>query len=204
MTIFRIYSNVINMNNDYEPKQLYTLTGSEQVRAYAHPARMEILQMLAKERRTVSGVAKEMKVHPANITHHFKLLEKTGLILLVEKRDTGRNLEKYYRAAAHHYIVQMQESPASEKKAAVLSILRDDLSAALDGAARHDGKPLMGLMKSARLQPDQVAALFEAMEKLIASFSEGHSPEGYPYTLNISLYPIDTMPPDEREEIIIT
>jgi len=32
------------------------------------------------EKRTVTGVARLMQVHPANLTHHFKLLERVGLI----------------------------------------------------------------------------------------------------------------------------
>ncbi|MDO9121366.1 MAG: helix-turn-helix domain-containing protein, partial [Anaerolineaceae bacterium] len=61
-----------------------TINSDEQIRAYINPTRMTILSYLAKEKQSVSMIAQLLKVHPANLTHHFKVLEKVGLIKLVE------------------------------------------------------------------------------------------------------------------------
>ena len=87
-------------NLNMRPKKLLVLQKPVEIKAYVHPTRMNILRMIAIRKRTVSSVARDLGVHPANITHHFKLLEKTKLIQLVERRDIGKNIEKYYRAAA--------------------------------------------------------------------------------------------------------
>ena len=84
------------MTNDIRPDKSFVLTEDDQVRAYVHPTRIIILKQLAKGKSTVSGMAKKLGVHPANLTHHFKKLEKSGLIKLVEKKDIGKNIEKYY------------------------------------------------------------------------------------------------------------
>jgi len=191
------------MNNDFEPKKLHTITDSQQVKAYAHPARMVILQMLANERRTVSSVAKEMNVHPANITHHFRLLEKAGLILLVEKKDTGRNLEKYYRSIAHNFVVSMAGSEASEKAATVLSILRDDLTSAIGNAKSLSDKSLIGLIRTARIPQEKLAAFYGSMEQLLDSFGACDTQEGIAYTMNLSLYPAGAALPDYQNKDII-
>ena len=81
------------------PQPDLVIHSDEQIRAYVHPTRMVILDLLAKEKMTVTGIARQLDTHPANITHHIKQLEKAGLIVLVEKRETGKNLEKYYRAS---------------------------------------------------------------------------------------------------------
>ena len=94
------------MTNDIKPLPYYKLTKAPQIKGYIHPTRIVILKKLAEKKRTISGIARELEVHPANITHHFKLLEKTGLIKLVEKRDIGKTIEKYYRAIAYSYIVK--------------------------------------------------------------------------------------------------
>jgi DNA-binding transcriptional ArsR family regulator len=67
-------------NYNITPLFSQTLTANEQIRAYVHPTRMTILALLAQEKQSISGVARQIAVHPANLTHHFKLLEKAGLI----------------------------------------------------------------------------------------------------------------------------
>ncbi len=100
LDIIRIIYIIRNMSNyDITPSTTLELNTNEQIRAYVNPTRMTILAMLAQEKQSVSGIARKLNVHPANLTHHFKLLEKVGLIKLVEKRETGKNLEKFYRAS---------------------------------------------------------------------------------------------------------
>ena len=91
---------------------------------------MTILALLAQEKQSVSGVARQLNVHPANLTHHFKLMEKLELIKLVEKRETGKNLEKFYRAVAYTFSINPGVE-AANKKMLALSILRDSLTTAL-------------------------------------------------------------------------
>ena len=118
------------------PRKLLVLKENSQIKAYVHPTRIAILRMLAAKKRTVSNVAREIGVHPANITHHFKLLEKVGLIRLVERRDIGKNIEKYYRAIAHNFVVNVDRQTKSNKQALELSILRNDLSTAISTVKR--------------------------------------------------------------------
>jgi DNA-binding transcriptional ArsR family regulator len=178
-------------NVDIIPKQIYTITDRDQIKAYVHPTRMMLLRMLAKERRTISGIAKELGVHPANITHHFKLLEKVGLIRIVEKRDTGRNLEKYYRAVAYDFLVRDEAGDHAGKKALALSILKDDLSAAIRTANDDDEREVLALLGTARLSKDNIEEFMKRLHELVRDFRERDSSEGYAYNLNISLYPND-------------
>jgi DNA-binding transcriptional ArsR family regulator len=176
-------------NHDIDPLPTRTLTSDEQIRAYANPTRMTILGLLAKEKDSVSGIARQLGVHPANLTHHFKILQKTGLIELVEKRDTGRNLEKLYRATAYHFIVETGEQPTTQKMLA-LSILRDNLTAALtmlDDPA--DKRTVLGALKVVRLHPKDVETFAQKLLDLLEAFEDHASETGDVYSLNVSLYP---------------
>ncbi|HNT77029.1 MAG TPA: helix-turn-helix domain-containing protein [Anaerolineae bacterium] len=176
---------------DIIPVPIQTLTSDEQIRAYVNPTRMTILAMLAKEKNSVSGIARQLGVHPANLTHHFKLLEKVGLIELVEKRETGKNLEKYYRAKAYHFVVSAGEQPSGQK-ALALSILRDNLDAALRTVADPaDERIVLGAMKTVRLHPADVEKFAQKLLDLLGEFEEHAAETGEVYSLNVSLYPAE-------------
>jgi DNA-binding transcriptional ArsR family regulator len=189
-------------NIPLKPKRLFVLQKDSQIKAYVHPTRIAILRMLAVKKRTVSSVAKELGVHPANITHHFKLLEKVGLIRVVERRDIGKNIEKYYRSIAHSFVVSVDKSTKSNRKALELSILRNDLSTAISTVKRNDKHNVIALIKIARILPRDVKVLQKKVMELVREFSRYDSANGTAYTLNISAYPNET---DyvSRAEIII-
>ncbi len=92
-----------------------------QTKAYLHPIRMKIMGNISKKAMTISQVAKEIGVHPANITHHFKILLNAKLIKLVEERDIGRNIEKYYLAIASHFDILPPEGTISDGNKTVLA-----------------------------------------------------------------------------------
>jgi len=169
------------------------LSDEKQIRAYAHPARMNILEQLGREKQSVSGIARALGVHPANLTHHFKLLEKAGLIRLVEKRDTGKNLEKFYRAVAYHFTVNVAGEPLTDKKALALSILHDSLTAAIRSLKdQPEEAPVFGLLKNLELAPNDVQKFQLRLMKLLEEYEKRRPKDGFPYTVNISFYPGET------------
>ena len=79
------------------------LTTEKQITAYLHRTRMQIVAELQNGAATVTQIAKKLGVHPANLTRNFRILSEAGLIELVEKRDTGQNLEKWYATLADSF-----------------------------------------------------------------------------------------------------
>jgi DNA-binding transcriptional ArsR family regulator len=192
------------MSNDITPKRTHRLKSENQIKSYIHPTRLNILKMLAKEKRTVSGVAKEMGVHPANITHHIKLLEKNGLIKLVEKRDIGRNIEKYYRAIAHNYSVQISNDMKINKEAFALSILKDDMSIAVESLKNKlPSGSVTAYITTARIDQKKLDLFGKKLANLIQAFKAGNHSGGTATTINLSIYPNDTDSVPGDEEVII-
>ncbi|MEW5868710.1 MAG: helix-turn-helix domain-containing protein [Chloroflexota bacterium] len=191
-------------NYDINPSPVLTLSSNEQIRAYVNPIRMTILALLAQEKLSVSKVARQLGVHPANLTHHFRLLEKAGLIELVEKRETGKNLEKFYRARAYHFTVQASNEPMDQKVLA-LSILRDNLTAALQGlATQADDRDVLGVLKTVCLSPENVQKFEQKLLALAEEFEEHAAETGMFYSLNASLYPTQAESMPAREIILRT
>ncbi len=176
-------------NEKKVPLPVMTCASSNQIKAYVNPTRIVILNMLIKEKRTVTSVAKELNVHPANLTHHFKLLEKAGLIKLVEKKDTGKNLEKYYRAVAINYIVSPNSTTGLNKNAIALSILNNDLTSTISNMPKNDKRIVAALLASVKLLPDDIKKLVNELKKIIAKYKKLNNKNGITYNINLSTYP---------------
>lgn len=176
------------------------ITSEKQAKAYLHPLRMKILGFITKQPMTITQVAQELKVHPANITHHFKILEKSKLIQLVEERDIGRNIEKYYQASAQHFEINPPQG-VSNANAIVLNFLKNNLNAAIANLRGDDEEKLIGLIMGARINPEQFIDFCKKMQELIKEFSQLDSSAGVGYTLNLSLYPYLDQGPLKRIEI---
>jgi DNA-binding transcriptional ArsR family regulator len=189
-------------NIEFIPEQIKLLSTEQQIKAYVHPVRMSIIDLLAEKKQTVSEVAKKFGVHPATITHHFKLLQKIGLIKLVEKRDAGRNIEKYYRAVALNFEVKLSKDKPVNKKALGLSILRNSLSTAIKEIRDEDGKPVIALMESARVKAKDVSKFQKKLMSLIKAFRSSDSGSGEAYTLSVGFYP-DYISGKSEKEIYI-
>jgi DNA-binding transcriptional ArsR family regulator len=179
------------MSNDFFPLTANKrLSGVEELRAYAHPTRLAILSILAGKALTLTNVAQQMGVHPANLSRHLKILERAGLIVLVEKRDTGRNLEKYYKAAAASFTPDFEGLCPADKRKMALGILRDELNAAIlrVEAGELAESDMLVFVSGARLHPKDLAAFRKKLAGLVKSFSSRDTPDGRAYTLGLSLF----------------
>ncbi len=165
---------------------LAVLTTNKQREAFLHPTRCRILQFLIQKPMTISGVAKELKVHPANLTHHFKKLKSANLIKITEERDTGRVIEIYYSAVAKSFDINQQTDGANSK---VLSLLRNDLTATLPALKTDDSDDLIGLIKRSRISTKTFKKFSEKLTALIEEFASVNEDDGTTYALNVSLYP---------------
>jgi len=91
------------MSNSDKPMS-YRLEGMEQVRAAADPFRMQILRALGREARSPKQVAVELGVPPSRIYHHVQVLEKAGLVEMVESRQKRGTVERIYRTTAESFL----------------------------------------------------------------------------------------------------
>jgi DNA-binding transcriptional ArsR family regulator len=177
------------MTNDRQIQEVMVLSEEQQVKAYVHPTRIVIVQMLAERKMTVSQVARQLGVHPANLTHHFKLLQRAGLLKLVEKRDIGKNIEKYYRASAIDFVVNTTRRKQVDKVHLALSVLKADLTEAMGRIKKQDSADVLSILNSARLSQADFNLFLRRLRGLANEFKKCDSDTGRTYNLNISIYP---------------
>jgi DNA-binding transcriptional ArsR family regulator len=160
-----------------------------QQRAYFHSVRLKILNFLTRERLTVSQTAARLKVHPANITHHFRILRRAGLIRLAERRDIGRVVEKYYEAVASVFDVRPAPGTVKHVGREVLTVLRNDLSGNIERLEPDDSDMLLGLLVTARIDRNRYADFARRLGALAAEFDALSDEKGTSYALSLGLYP---------------
>lgn len=187
----------------YNDDSIKILSDSESIKAYVHPLRQTILKYLSDKKMTVSEVAQRLGVHPANITHHFRILEKCKLIVLAEKRDSGRNIEKLYRPTAKNFFVNTEAMPLKNKRVMALSMLRDDLDRTIARAKSDTSVKVLAFLETIKVGPDDFEWLKVRIQQLkveLALRNEGLSEN---YIANISFYKREVDGADDAEPIIV-
>jgi DNA-binding transcriptional ArsR family regulator len=172
-----------------EQQPAFEITTPKQQKAYFHPVRMKILNFLTRERLTISQTAERLRVHPANITHHFRILQDASLIRLVEERDIGRVIEKYYEAVATVFDVRPPEGSVKNVNQKGLSLLRNDLAANINLLKLDDSEDVFGQIERACIDAGTFLSFAKRLRSLIEEFESIKCEGGTTYALNLSLYP---------------
>lgn len=165
------------------------LTTEREIAAYLHRTRMEILEVLRSGAATSSQIAARLGVHPANLTRHIRQLEAAGLLVLVEKRDTGRNLEKYYATVADRFTVVPDTSHLAEPHAIALAFAHSQLSTAVARLPERVNGPVAALTVGVRLRPEAARAFADELVRLAERLTAADDAQGQPYEVVMALVP---------------
>lgn len=107
---------------------LFRIQDFEHIKILADARRLEILRLLMAESRTLSQLGQILDVHPAQVRHHLKQLEASGLVELVDTRVVRGFVEKYYRARAHAYFFQKMILPDNQERETFVILGSHDLA----------------------------------------------------------------------------
>jgi len=66
------------------------------LRALAHPLRLRMMELFAESPKTTKQVAELLGQPPTRLYHHVAALERSGLLVLKEKRQNRGAVEKWY------------------------------------------------------------------------------------------------------------
>ena len=198
-----------------EIPEIYNLKTIEQMRAIADPLRLRIVDALSQRALTATGLGDALGL-PANKTHyHVRELEKVGLVRIVETREKGGILEKYYRAVARALNVPgalLQTIPPDESIAATAAMLQSFTQGFLRAFARALRTPA-GDEQRLTLSPGYLwmtdAEYRDTLEKVYDLFNPYRSPRGVAgehehavtlFTYDTSLTREDGLAPEPEEQ----
>jgi putative molybdopterin biosynthesis protein len=92
------------------------------LKVLADARRLAILRLLMKQSATLSQLGRALGAHPAKVRHHLKKLEGVGLVELTSMRVVGGFIEKYYRASASAYMVNLSILPVATEEDFILTM----------------------------------------------------------------------------------
>src|SRR5262247_2317311 len=84
------------------------------LRALAHPLRLRMMELFAESPKTTKQVADILGQPPTRLYHHVAALERSGLLVLKERRKNRGTVEKWYAGVAQ----QVQGTGGGGKNAA--------------------------------------------------------------------------------------
>jgi DNA-binding transcriptional ArsR family regulator len=161
----------------------FTVEQFDQLRAIADPLRSRIMEQLVQRPMTMSQLGELLGETTAKMHYHVRELEKYGFLRLVEKREHGGFIEKYYRAVARDiYIASdlLRTTPPSELTRTVqeyLEEMRQDIMRAITYEREHPESPFGFAWESDALWLTQEE--HKALEKqLDALFKPFRRPQG--------------------------
>jgi DNA-binding transcriptional ArsR family regulator len=152
-----------------------TLTEVAQVKAALHPLRQKLMHAFDAEPVTPSELARRVGIAASKAHYHVRVLEKAGLVRLVETRAVGSVTEKYYQMAAHHFALEVRRDPEQCNEvmplieAEVQTWLRDlKATLALDDPTSHSH---LAIHRS-EATPQGKALVEESVRALLAKVDE--------------------------------
>lgn len=198
-------------------RKIHYIKDMEQLKSFLNTRRMEILEVLAKEEATVKQLGDIFGKSPANIHHHVKNLEASGLITIVRTEEKSGILEKYYRAIAEKFVIdeavgEPSECNASEKELCeiFLTSSKEDL---LDGIEYIAGLPneevkqriIRNGIEKGQISPQKLARFLGELNNLLDRYfkpaDKGTVPDQI-YTFNFQLYPAPFPVHPEKKSLI--
>lgn len=119
---------------DFTPAPEYIITDLETVKVLTDPLRLRILENM-HEPTTVKAIAAILDKPATKLYYHVNLMEKHGLIVLVDTRVVSGIIEKHYQVAAHYF--RIHHSLLSPQQPEVRGVITDAVSNVM-GGVRED------------------------------------------------------------------
>lgn len=127
------------------------LKTEEQVRAFAHPLRQRILDLLARGDLTNKQIADAVGKPPGNTHHHVTTLERVGLIRQTRSRQYRGVVERYYQAVAQRFV--LASAPEGNSQNVTVAALRA-ASGRLSDEAVEDGTGIVRVVSETAWMSD--------------------------------------------------
>ena len=146
--------------------------------------RGRIVGLLRERAWSTQQLANELGVPKGTVGHHLKVLEKAGLIRVVQTRKVRAITEKFYGRVARLFLYQIDDP--ENARAAGVSVLRD---AAFQLERAPEAGP-WGMVFS-RLTPEDRRRFGKRLARLLDDFGAADAPDGTPHRLVVAAWPVE-------------
>ena len=186
---------------------VYIIKDLETLKVVADPVRNQILEVLEKKPQNVKEVADKLGLAPSKLYYHFNMLEKVGLINVVETRQIANLIEKYYHTTSRfididHNLLNFSTVEGKENMFTMVSstidTTREDLLRSLQARSLQIEQGLPGKLRSltisrhlSNMSDEKADEFHKRFDELIEEFidADTKNPEEETFALTIALYP---------------
>lgn len=191
--------------------QEFLVDDLETLKVIAHNKRLDILQSL-KNSKTVKEVAKLLDLPATKLYYHVNLMEKHGLIQVVETNIVSGIVEKKYQVVARHYRIdnslltdQPAASPELERMLnTIFDVTQTEIRRTVEKTGENPfAEEATGILfrASLRMTPEQHAEFYGRIQKILNEITEQtrNQPddESSLFGLTLTFYPLHT--PNETD-----
>ncbi len=192
--------------------EYYEIENIEQLRAIADMLRLRIFEMLQNKPMTVTQLGEELGEAPAKVHYHVRELERVGLLRLVETREKGGILEKYYQPIAREISVKksLLSAPPDEALSmtgALLNQMKEGFQRAFRVALEQkDMKPRISLSYTRIYVTDgEREQLIKQISDLAKPYETRRGIEGeIELPVFLVAYPQQASVPDSSKAVLLT
>jgi DNA-binding transcriptional ArsR family regulator len=166
----------------------YEIESIEQLRAIADILRLRIIDLLRQQPMTVTQLGDILGMAAAKVHYHVRELERVGLLRLVETREKGGILEKYYQPVAKSISVadSLLLSGSPDEPLAAIAVWFDQVKDGFQSAFRQaveqkDERELTHLsleFTNLHLTSEEHKQLVKQVRELLAPFEDRRGIEG--------------------------
>lgn len=155
----------------------FTITSPDQLHALADPTRWRILGRLLDGPASIQELARSLGAAKGTIGHHVRVLDRAGLIRIVEtKRVRGVTEKRYARVAQQFRLPDSDDPMNAEHPGLDMLPLRSALAEARPRAGKDD--PAMSIVVRARMPAARARRFGDLINALAAEFADGAPQEG--------------------------
>lgn len=190
-------------------KTTYIIHDRETLKVLADPLRSQITEVLIEAPQTIKQVAGKLGLAVSKLYYHFNLLEKHGLIRVVETRLVSNLVEKSYQTVATNFELAPGllttntpegQDVVNETIVSLIDTTRDDILRSLQAryfqleqGAPEQPRRLIITRLTGRIPESKVAEFQERLDALLKDFTAAEcspgTPETFPYAFTIAFYP---------------
>jgi DNA-binding transcriptional ArsR family regulator len=167
------------------PDEQFVLETLDAIKAVADPLRIQILFETTYFGRTVKELAALLDVPQTRLYYHVKLLERHGLLTVVERRMVSGIEERRYRSPTNGFTISptlMAEAVDSGLLTAMLDLTGAELGVALSAETAAPGSPdsTVPILTFNRMwvAPDDVPSFIKDLGALIERYDAREPTEG--------------------------
>ena len=173
---------------DYDLDDTVEISTPAQLRAYADPLRITLLDLVLERAATVSELAEAVERPKSTVAHHVGVLVEAGLMRVVRTRKVRAIEERFYGRTGRTINTSIRRRPGDTEVPMCISGLS---LAAAESVPAHEADDLSTTIRHARVSRERAMEFWARVEELTREFSRLPREGDTVYGFVAGIYPTD-------------